>query len=61
MTIQEISDLLDSKLEPLNQKISSLEMRIDSLSKDVRAVLKFVPTGNEDIEETLKKHRKKVA
>jgi DNA-binding MltR family transcriptional regulator len=61
MELKEISDLLDEKLAPINNRLSMLESKVDILTEEVRAILKHVPVGNEDIVETLTKSRKRVA
>lgn len=61
MEIEDIEKLLDKKLAPIISRLDGLELKFDGLAKDVREILKFVPVGNQDVEEDLHRKRKKVA
>ncbi len=48
MELKDISILLDEKLKPINDRLESLEKKVDN-------ILAFVSVGNEDIIRELKK------
>lgn len=49
MTLQEISELLDTKLKPVLDRLDAIESRLESVEDKLDKVLAFVPVGNEDL------------
>jgi predicted DNA-binding protein YlxM (UPF0122 family) len=61
MTLQEISDLLDAKLQPIADKLDAVESRLSAVETKLDKVLAFVPTGNEDLLNGLSKPKMRKA
>jgi len=59
ITLKEISDLLDKKLDeklkPIHDRLTSLEVDMKIVKHDIKEILKHVPVGNNDLESKLPK------
>jgi hypothetical protein len=62
MTLQEISDLLDTKLDaklkPISDRLEAIESRLTAVEEKLDNVLAFVAVGNEDLAKKLPKLKK---
>ncbi|HEY4322733.1 MAG TPA: hypothetical protein VGN20_02075 [Mucilaginibacter sp.] len=58
MELQEISDLLDTKLRPIADRLSTIEKRLGTVEEKIDNVLAFVSVGNEDLTKELKRLKK---